>query len=46
MSNSGKQIIAKMATKLAPGQQNKLVVSGYTNRQLPDKPNCRRQGVG
>ena len=44
MSNSGKQIIAKMATKLAPGQQNKLVVSGYTDN-APIGPELRRQGI-
>ena len=31
MSDRGKQIIATMAAKLAPTQQNKILVSGYTN---------------
>ncbi len=31
MSDRGKQIIARLASKLAPDQQDKLVVSGYTD---------------
>jgi chemotaxis protein MotB len=31
MSAQGKQIVAKMASQLAPTQQNKLVVNGYTD---------------
>ena len=31
MSEAGKEIIAKFAAKLAPTQQNKLVVNGYTD---------------
>src|SRR3954454_309187 len=31
MSDDGKQVIAKLASKLAPTQQNKIVVNGYTD---------------
>ena len=31
MSAAGKEIIAKFAAKLAPTQQNKLIVNGYTD---------------
>jgi chemotaxis protein MotB len=31
LSDAGKQTIAKMAAKLAPTQENKLVVTGYTD---------------
>src|SRR5262249_48336990 len=31
MKAAGKDVIAKFATKLAPTQQNKLVVNGYTD---------------
>src|SRR6516165_5427624 len=31
MSNRGKEIITNMAAKLAPTQQNKILVSGYTD---------------
>jgi chemotaxis protein MotB len=44
MSEQGKQIIAKMASQLAPTQQNKLVVNGYTDN-APIGPALRRQGV-
>lgn len=44
MSASGKDIIAKMATKLAPGQQDKLVVTGYTDN-APIGPELRHMGV-
>jgi chemotaxis protein MotB len=44
MSNQGKQIIAKMASQLAPTQQNKLLVTGYTDN-APIGPELRRQGV-
>ncbi len=44
MSASGKQVIAKMATKLAPGQQNKLLVAGYTDN-APVGPELQRQGI-
>ena len=44
MSNRGQQIIANMATKLAPSQQNKILVSGYTDNQ-PVGPALQRQGV-
>jgi len=33
MSERGKQIIANMAAKLAPTQQNKVLVSGYTDNK-------------
>jgi chemotaxis protein MotB len=44
MSAQGQQIIAKMAAKLAPTQQNKLVVNGYTDN-VPIGPELRRQGI-
>src|SRR6476661_5528105 len=44
MSEQGKQIIARMASRLAPTQQNKLVVNGYTDN-APIGPALRRQGV-
>jgi len=44
MSNSGRQIIARLARQLAPTQQNKLVVNGYTDNQ-PIGPNLKREGV-
>ena len=44
MSDQGKQIIAKMASQLAPTQQNKLVVNGYTDN-TPIGPALQRQGV-
>ena len=44
MSEQGKQIIAKMASQLAPTQQNKLVVNGYTDN-APIGPALQRQGV-
>ena len=44
MSERGKQIIANMAAKLAPTQQNKILVSGYTDNK-PVGPALARQGV-
>jgi chemotaxis protein MotB len=44
MSAQGKQIIAKMASQLAPTQQNKLLVTGYTDNS-PIGPELQRQGV-
>jgi chemotaxis protein MotB len=44
MSASGKRIIASLANKLAPTQQNKLLVSGYTDN-APVGPALIRQGV-
>ena len=44
MSERGKQIIANMATKLAPTQQNKILVSGYTDNK-PVGPALARQGI-
>jgi chemotaxis protein MotB len=44
MSDRGKQIIANMATKLAPTQQSKILVSGYTDNR-PVGPALERQGV-
>ena len=44
MSEQGKQIIAKMASQLAPTQQNKLLVNGYTDN-APIGPALQRQGV-
>src|SRR6201998_1877147 len=44
MSDRGKQIIAGMAAKLAPAQQNKVLVSGYTDNK-PVGPALARQGI-
>jgi chemotaxis protein MotB len=44
MSDRGKQIIANMASQLAPSQQNKVVVSGYTDN-APIGPALARQGI-
>jgi len=44
MSAQGQQIIAKMAGKLAPTQQNKIVVNGYTDN-APIGPKLERQGI-
>jgi chemotaxis protein MotB len=44
MSAQGKQIIAKMASQLAPTQQNKLLVTGYTDN-APIGPALTQQGV-
>ena len=44
MSDRGKQSIANMATKLAPTQQNKILVSGYTDN-APIGPALQRQGI-
>jgi len=44
MSTQGKQIISRMASKLAPSQQNKLVVNGYTDNQ-PVGPALQQEGI-
>ena len=44
MSGPGKQIIAKFAAKLAPTQQNKLVVNGYTDN-APIGPALQKKGI-
>jgi len=44
MSDDGKEIIAKMARMLAPGQQEKLVVDGYTDNAHVG-PTLRKQGI-
>lgn len=44
MSSRGEQIIAGFAAKLAPTQQNKLLVAGYTDNS-PIGPALQRQGV-
>ena len=44
MSPEGQQIIARMAVKLAPSQQNKIVVDGYTDN-TPIGLELRRQGI-
>ena len=44
MSDRGKQIIANMAAKLAPTQQNKILVAGYTDNK-PVGPALARQGI-
>src|SRR5262249_56394797 len=43
MSDRGKQIITNMAAKLAPTQQNKILVAGYTDNQ-PVGRALQRQG--
>jgi chemotaxis protein MotB len=44
MRPQGQQIIAGFAKKLAPSQQNHLLVSGYTDN-APIGPSLQRQGV-
>jgi chemotaxis protein MotB len=44
MSARGQQIIAGFAAKLAPTQQNKILVSGYTDN-APIGPALERQGI-
>jgi chemotaxis protein MotB len=44
MSARGKDIIAKMSAKLAPTQQNKLLVSGFTDN-APVGRALQRQGI-
>jgi len=44
MSAQGKQIIAKMASQLAPTQQNKILVTGYTDN-APIGPELQSQGI-
>jgi chemotaxis protein MotB len=44
ISEQGKQIIARMAAKLAPTQQNKIIVNGYTDN-APVGPALQREGI-
>jgi chemotaxis protein MotB len=44
MRPQGQQIIANLAKKLAPTQQNKIMVSGYTDN-APIGPALKREGV-
>ena len=44
LSDDGKEIISKMAKKLAPTQQNKLVVTGFTD-DSPIGPELEKQGI-
>jgi chemotaxis protein MotB len=44
MNDRGKQIITNMASKLAPTQQNPILVSGYTDN-APIGPALERQGI-
>ena len=44
LSAQGKRIISTMAAKLAPTQQNKIVVNGYTDN-APIGPRLKQQGV-
>ncbi len=44
MSDRGKQIISNMASKLAPTQQNKVLVSGYTDN-APIGAALQRKGI-
>ena len=45
MSPQGQEIIAKLAPKLAPYQQTKIVVNGYTDNAPHRVRRCKRQGV-
>lgn len=44
MSTEGKETLGSMALKLAPTQQNKLVINGYTDN-TPIGPDLEKQGV-
>jgi chemotaxis protein MotB len=44
MSSQGQQIISRLASRLAPTQQNKIVVSGYTDN-TPIGPGLKQQGI-
>jgi chemotaxis protein MotB len=44
MRERGKHIIADMSRKLAPTQQNKLIVTGFTDNE-PIGPSLQRQGI-
>lgn len=44
MNEAGKQVIAKFAAKLAPTQQNRLIVNGYTDN-APVGPMLMKKGV-
>lgn len=44
MSDSGKQIIAKLATQIVPFTQQKIVVNGYTDNQ-PIGAELKKRGV-
>lgn len=44
LSDRGKEIIARLARKLAPTQQNHLLVNGYTDN-VPIGPALMQQGV-
>ena len=44
MSNQGKRVISQMATKLAPTQQQKIYVNGYTDN-TPIGTALQQQGV-
>ena len=44
IKEAGKDVIAKLAVKLAPSQQNHLVVNGYTD-DAPIGPALKKEGV-
>lgn len=44
ISDAGKDVIAKMAKMLAPEQEDKLVVNGYTDN-APIGPTLQKQGI-
>jgi len=44
ISDQGQQLIGRLASQLAPFQQNKLVVNGYTDN-APIGAQLRRQGI-
>jgi len=44
MSNRGKEVIARLSQKLAPTQQNRLMISGYTD-DVPIGPVLAQRGI-
>jgi chemotaxis protein MotB len=44
MKKAGQHVIAKLAAKLAPTQQNKLLVNGYTDN-APIGPELKKKGI-
>jgi chemotaxis protein MotB len=44
LSDAGKDVIAKMAKVLAPGQQEKIMVNGYTDN-APIGPGLQTEGI-
>jgi chemotaxis protein MotB len=44
MSNRGKEVITRLSQKLAPTQQNRLMISGYTD-DVPIGPALAQRGI-